>query len=82
MIDLLQVVAGRISKEQGIDLSGHSIETMRKILIELNSTLGNSPVAANAEDADVGSAASAASSGNLTASVNGSSPTDDDRNVA
>lgn len=82
VIDLSQVVAGRISKEQGIDLSGNSIETMRKILIELNSTLGNSPVAANAEDADVGSAASAASSGNLTASVNSSSPTDDDRNVA
>lgn len=50
VIDLAQVVAERISKEQGIDLNGGGVETMRKLVLELNSSLVETSAARSTSD--------------------------------
>ena len=75
-------MARRISEEQGIDLSGNSIKTMRKILLELNITLVVSPEVRSSEDSDIGSAAAASLSGNASAASADPPAADDDRDVA
>lgn len=79
VIDLAQ---GRGSEEQGIDLSGNSIETMRKILLELNITLVVSPEVRSSEDSDIGSAVAASLSGHASAASADPPATDDDRDLA
>jgi hypothetical protein len=77
-----KVAARRISEKEGIDLSGNSNKTMRKILFELNITLVVSPEVRSSEDTDIGSAAAASLSGNASAASADPLAADDDRDVA
>jgi hypothetical protein len=77
-----KVAARRISEKEGIDLSGNSIKTIRKILFELNITQIVSPEVRSSEDTDIGSAASASLSGNASAASVDPPAADDDRDVA
>jgi hypothetical protein len=69
-------------EEEGINLSGNSIKTMRKILLELNITLVVSPEVRSSEDSDIGSAAATSLSGHASAASADPPATDDDRDVA
>jgi hypothetical protein len=69
-------------EEEGINLSGNSIKTMRKILLELNITRVVSPEVRSSEDSDIGSAAAESLSENVSAASADPPAADDDRDVA
>ena len=69
-------------EEEGINLFGNSIKTMRKILLKLNITRVISTEVRRSEDSDIGWAAASSLSGNASAASADPPAADDDRDVA
>ncbi len=86
VIDLAAVVAGRISEERGIDLSGGDVATMRKLVLDLNNSFADVPATpantGRAVDVQSGSSSSADRGSSAERSESNSSPNDNDRDVA
>ncbi len=86
VIDLAEVVAGRISKEQGIDLNSGDVATMRKLVLDLNSSFVGTAATQSTTDTGGGvvsgsnQAADSGSSGDRSESSG--SPKDNDRDAA
>jgi flagellin len=68
IIDLAQIVAERVSEEQGIDLNRGVVEVMRRLILDLNSSLAKSPASTSTTDSN-----DRALSGNSQTPVRGTS---------
>tara|TARA_B100000676_G_scaffold312114_1_gene384786 strand:- start:368 stop:1378 length:1011 start_codon:yes stop_codon:yes gene_type:complete len=85
VIDLAQVTAGRITDENGVDLDGGDIATMRKLVLDLNNsfvkTAIDRPASAN-DGSDSGSNRAATTQSNSGGSGNSESSNDGDQDAA
>lgn len=86
VIDLAAVVAGRISEECGVDLSGSDVATIRKLVLDFNNSFADVPatpaITGGAVDIQSSGCSSAGRGSSADRSERGGSPNDNDRDAA